>query len=1122
MGQGYEPYPDPTINVYNPDTLALVRSFHLSTSVVSDIRSIAVDGSGNIYAADWSAGVTKYDPSGAAVKSLGNFGENLMNIAIDSDGQIAVGGRLGGVYLTDESLDPLQSFQTNQWNVFVTFDHYIGTAPQTVTPTVTVADAGGIYNGSAYSVTAASVVGQGGAVLASLGDPTLSYSYYQGTLTAAQIATATPLPGAPNNAGSYTVVAHFTSNIGGYSNADSAPAPFSITPAAVTDTISNDSQTYGSPANLAGDLGTTISTGVNNETLDIAYASTGDTATANAGGYDITGTLSNGSGLLSNYSVTLNNGTLTVNPYAFTYTIGNDSQIAGLPANLAADLPGTLAGVNGENLKITYASTGDTATATPGKYAINGTLSDGTGLVSNYTVTLNPGTLTVTKYGANVIVNTLLDAAAATASLSPFDTNSNGEISLRSAIQFLDANSGGTIGFDPSLFASGPGTIPLTLGELAITKAITIDGPGASQLTLDAGGHSRDFFVSGGTAANYVAISGLTLTGGDGVGTTNANYNQQGGAILNIGYLTLSHDVIQGNAAQFGGGIHNIHFMTSIDNTITDNRAEARSGSPYGASVYGGGIYNTGILSSMGDTISGNTAQGNGTASGGGISNGSDLILTNDTLSGNSAQGFNAVGGAIDNQIVLDLSNDTISGNTAVSTGGNNGGGVNNGSIGTLSLANSLLVGNTSFIGSASAESDLVGAPPADDNGHNLVNQSAVGILVTDASGNPVLNDNGGPTETIALVANSPAIGAAGALATLNGALSDTATTATVNSTTFLAAGDMLKIDNEILSVTAVDMYTNTITISRAQDGTAAASHASGAALSLANDQRGLPRHAAADIGAFETQIQTPTVTVVDPGGVYTGSAYPVTAASVVGQGGAVLASLGDASLSYSYYQGKLTAAQVATATPLPGAPTDAGSYTVVAHYTSDDAGYTNADSAPTSFSITPAKVTYTIGNDSQTYGSPADLTNDLGTTINTGVNGETLDVTYASAGDSATANVGGYAITGTLADGSGLLSNYTVTLNSGTLTVNPYAFTYTIGNDSQTYGSPADLANDLGTTINTGVNGETLGITYASTGNTSTANAGSYDITGTLADGSGSLSNYTVTLNNGTLRVDP
>ena len=89
-------------------------------------------------------------------------------------------------------------------------------------------------------------------------------------------------------------------------------------------------------------------------------------------------------------------GTLTVSTYAFTYTIGSASQTYGSPANLAADLPATIAtNVNGQNLAITYSSTGDTATAPVGTYAITGAVANGTGLVSDYTVTLNPGTLTV-------------------------------------------------------------------------------------------------------------------------------------------------------------------------------------------------------------------------------------------------------------------------------------------------------------------------------------------------------------------------------------------------------------------------------------------------------------------------------------------------------------------------------------------------------------------------------------------------------------------------------------------------------------------------------------------------------------------------------------------------------
>ncbi len=181
-----------------------------------------------------------------------------------------------------------------------------------------------------------------------------------------------------------------------------------VNPYALNYTIGNDSQVYGSPANLAHDLPGTLATGVNGETLAIAYSSTGDTTTANVGTYAITGVVSNGTGLVSNYTVTLTNGTLTVNPYAFNYTISNDTQAYGSPANLAKDLPGTIAtGVNGETLDITYSSSGDTTTAAVGKYTITGVISNGTGRASNYNVTLTNGTLTVLGSGINVIGSTL-------------------------------------------------------------------------------------------------------------------------------------------------------------------------------------------------------------------------------------------------------------------------------------------------------------------------------------------------------------------------------------------------------------------------------------------------------------------------------------------------------------------------------------------------------------------------------------------------------------------------------------------------------------------------------------------------------------------------------------------
>jgi hypothetical protein len=63
------------------------------------------------------------------------FGETLFSITLDTDGQVAVGGGFGEIYLTDKTLAAVQTIQTNQSDVFVTFNHYIGTGSQDVTPT---------------------------------------------------------------------------------------------------------------------------------------------------------------------------------------------------------------------------------------------------------------------------------------------------------------------------------------------------------------------------------------------------------------------------------------------------------------------------------------------------------------------------------------------------------------------------------------------------------------------------------------------------------------------------------------------------------------------------------------------------------------------------------------------------------------------------------------------------------------------------------------------------------------------------------------------------------------------------------------------------------------------------
>jgi len=162
---------------------------------------------------------------------------------------------------------------------------------------------------------------------------------------------------------------------------------------------------------------------------------------------------------------------------------------------------------------------------------------------------------------------------------------------------------------------------------------------------------------------------------------------------------------------------------------------------------------------------------------------------------------------------------------------------------------------------------------------------------------------------------------------------------------------------------------------------------------------------------------------------------------------------------------------------------------------------------------INPVTATVKADNKSKPYG---DLNPALTATVTGTVNGDVLNYTLSTTALQFS-NVSNYPITANL----GSNPNYDVTPTDGTLTVNKKAISHTIGNDSHDYGSTANLAADLGATFLTGVNGENLAIAYSSTGNTTTSNVGTYAITGVVSDGTGLLSNYDVTLTNGTLTVN-
>jgi CSLREA domain-containing protein len=90
----------------------------------------------------------------------------------------------------------------------------------------------------------------------------------------------------------------------------------------------------------------------------------------------------------------------------------------------------------------------------------------------------------------------------------------DGVTSLREAIFAANIVPGAdTIEFAPSLTAAGPATILLSQGELAITDSLTIDGPGADLLAIDAQQQSRIFDIAanvvGAQPVFTVSLSGL-------------------------------------------------------------------------------------------------------------------------------------------------------------------------------------------------------------------------------------------------------------------------------------------------------------------------------------------------------------------------------------------------------------------------------------------------------------------------------------------------------------------------------------------------------------------------------------------------------------------------------------
>ena len=309
------------------------------------------------------------------------------------------------------------------------------------------------------------------------------------------------------------------------------------------------------------------------------------------------------------------------------------------------------------------------------------------------------------------------------------NTNDSGEGSLRQAI--LNANfiaGADTVSFAGPTFADAVAdAITLTSGELVISSVLTISAPGANLLTVSGNNASRVFSVA---TAGDAAIFGLGVTGGNGAG---AVYNgTRGGGVLNQGVLKMDSCAIFGNTfGADGAGLHNTDgVMTLVGCTVSGNSSTAGTSTAAGIDNSGG------VLNLVNSTFSGNQKTGNSSA--GAVWSSGNVTIRNCTFTANSAAGTSSAGGIRASSGILSIANTIVADNTG-------SGGAANDVIGAFTSAGGNLIGD-------------VGTATGFTNG---VNSDQVGSGATPID--PLLGplaDNGGATQTYALLAGSPALNA--------------------------------------------------------------------------------------------------------------------------------------------------------------------------------------------------------------------------------------------------------------------------------------------------------------------------------------------------------------------------
>lgn len=383
-------------------------------------------------------------------------------------------------------------------------------------------------------------------------------------------------------------------------------------------------------------------------------------------------------------------------------------------------------------------------------------------IVSILTILLAQFGLSPASADGDFIVNSTADRVDAYPGDGACETDVSGECTLRAAVQEANALEGAdTVTLPAGTYTftnEGAGEDNASTGDLDIFDALTITGAGMESTVIDANGLDRAFQVfSWDVAFSELRIqNGLASPGGailvNGHATVtrvefyqnralSSASNGTGGAIhVSVeASAEISQSQFTENFAHFGGGAVANTYASSF--SITDSTFDSNS------SIFGGGaLYpNGGAV-----TVENSTFIENSADTGGAIhSNSYSVQVNNSTFVRNAAINH----GAIDSRVgTITVNNSTFSGNTASGYGDSLG--AQNGQGGHLQVRNSIISGP-----SLDNCGTVVGH--VQDLGNNISWPSDNNCPGTQAD--PMLDtlaDNGGPTQTMALLAGSPAIDA--------------------------------------------------------------------------------------------------------------------------------------------------------------------------------------------------------------------------------------------------------------------------------------------------------------------------------------------------------------------------